>query len=211
MATSLMSLPDEIKLLILENIDIDIHNTLLKLRQTHPWFRDSIPLLTLHKQLLAAEHNIWKFPLQCLVCYTCHRVLPKTRFGDLSRKKGKGLGGVQASKRFCLDCGIKHAKYSPGSFVTVDGAPGVVCAWCGKFFQGEDVGGEGGVERTAGELGLCRKHWGMRREKLEGEREREERREVEAGSWALGKRDSWGSALVGEFSVDEYIERFKSM
>lgn len=187
MATSLMSLPDEIKLIILEHIDIDIHNTRLILRQTHPWFRDSIPILKLSKELLAAETDKRKIPQQYLVCYTCHRVLPRTRFADMSRKKGKGLGGVQAPKRFCLECGIKHAKYSPGSFVMVDEVPGVICACCARFFQGEDVGGKEAY-RTAGELGLCRKHWALRRAELmeKGNGERLKREVVRLGGVLRG-------------------------
>lgn len=61
MATTLMSLPDEIKLLILMNLDIDAENTHQMLRQTHPWFRANISTAWLREQLWVAEGDQWRY------------------------------------------------------------------------------------------------------------------------------------------------------
>ena len=152
-----MSLPDEIKLNILANIEIDGHNTHNILRQTHPWFRANISTIKLKEQMLAAEQSSKDRYLlkHQLICYTCIRVLPETQFADMSRKKGKGLGGVQASKRFCLSCGIRHAKYSPGSYVSVNNQPGVICFFCKRFVQGENIAPKRWFD--VGAQGLCKK------------------------------------------------------
>ncbi|KAL8634324.1 MAG: hypothetical protein Q9228_008082, partial [Teloschistes exilis] len=76
-------------------------------------------------------------PSHC-VCYTCLHVLPTDEFADKSTRTPKGLGGKQAHKRFCINCGVRHGKYSPGSEVTVRGKPGFICVCCQKLQRGEE-------------------------------------------------------------------------
>ncbi|KAL8629800.1 hypothetical protein Q9189_004473 [Teloschistes chrysophthalmus] len=115
MATSLISLPDEHKLNILRSVDIGPENTLLELRSTHPWLRASISTEKFRTRSLAAEKDTELVPSSHFVCYTYLRVLPADNFADNSTKTPKGLGGKQAHKRFCVHCGVRHGKYSPGS------------------------------------------------------------------------------------------------
>ncbi|KAI4251864.1 MAG: hypothetical protein LQ352_004611 [Teloschistes flavicans] len=117
MTSSFMSLPDEIKLNILDSVNIGPENTHLELRRTHPWFRANICTETLRARLLAAEKDPKLVPPRHRVCYTCLRVLPADNFADNSTRTPKGLGGKQAHKRFCIDCGVRYGKYSPGSEV----------------------------------------------------------------------------------------------
>lgn len=138
MTSSFMSLPDEIKLNILDSVNIGPENTHLELRRTHPWFRANICTETLRARLLAAEKDPKLVPPRHRVCYTCLRVLPADNFADNSTRTPKGLGGKQAHKRFCIDCGVRYGKYSPGSEVMVRGKPGFVCVCCRKLQRGEE-------------------------------------------------------------------------
>ncbi|KAL8677320.1 MAG: hypothetical protein Q9186_006253 [Xanthomendoza sp. 1 TL-2023] len=55
---SFMMLPDELKLQVVSFIEIDMENTLVKLRQVNPWFRESIKKDTIYEKLLIAEEKI---------------------------------------------------------------------------------------------------------------------------------------------------------
>lgn len=138
---SLMLLPDEIKLRIIAEIDIDVHNTLLVLRQVHPWFRESISKEIMRHRLLAAEASLSTFGDKAskLVCYTCLKVLPKHAFSDRSRVAPRGLGGVDAHKRFCVGCGVLRKIYDHGTYLVIDKQPASVCTFCQELFQGQDL------------------------------------------------------------------------
>ncbi|KAI4101739.1 MAG: hypothetical protein L6R37_004820 [Teloschistes peruensis] len=86
MATSLISLPDEIKLSILNAVGIGPENTLLALRRTHPWFRANTCTENIRTRLLAAEKDSKLVPPSHFVCYTCLRILPAEHFADNSTR-----------------------------------------------------------------------------------------------------------------------------
>ncbi|KAL8684437.1 MAG: hypothetical protein Q9218_008297 [Villophora microphyllina] len=88
-----MWLPDEVKLSILNYVEIGPDNTHQTLRRTHPWFRANIPTETLCTRLLAVEIDNTQIPSTHRVCYTCLMVLPNDRFADNSTRTPKGLGG----------------------------------------------------------------------------------------------------------------------
>ncbi|KAL8754679.1 MAG: hypothetical protein Q9199_004178 [Rusavskia elegans] len=134
----LMLLPDELKLQIIANIDIDVNNTLIKLRQVHPWFRASIKRETVYDKLSAAERDR-SSPLRkelsslCgrrLVCYTCHRVLPVEAFSDR-----QASGSIDSLTRICVGCCIKRRWYPPGCAVIINGGPYTVCKACRGLFR----------------------------------------------------------------------------
>lgn len=138
MAPLLMSLPDEIKLRILGYVEIDIGNTHQSLRQTHPWFRGNISLLQLRELLRATEKSPRTIPANYLVCYTCVKILPKDRFADSASLRERRSLGVARGDRFCVACGIKHALYSPGSSLSVNGKRFTVCKECRSRFPTRD-------------------------------------------------------------------------
>lgn len=135
---SLMLLPDELKLQIIANIDIDVNNTLIKLRQVHPWFRASIKREMVYYKLFAAEKDT-SSPLgkelsslcgRRLVCYTCHRVLPIEAFSDR-----QASGSIVSLTRICVGCCIKRRWYPPGCAVIINGGPYTVCKACRGLFR----------------------------------------------------------------------------
>ncbi|KAL8838021.1 MAG: hypothetical protein Q9170_002302 [Blastenia crenularia] len=145
MAPSLMSLPDEIKLRILGYVEIDISNTPQSLRLTHPWFRANISTSKLLEGLRYAEFHQRPFPKNYLICFTCLRFLTTDKFGDVStsktlhsRKRKTALGGLEASKRFCVECGTRTGKYAGGTLVVVEGKSLTVCKECQRLFPTRD-------------------------------------------------------------------------
>lgn len=138
MATSLMSLPYQIKLRILGFVEFDASNTHQSLRQTHPWFRENISIIQLRNHLEAAEKYLRPFPAGYLICYTCLKFLPTDQFADPSLGRRNIVGGVRAYDRFCLGCGIKHGKYSPGTSIVANRKKLTVCKECRKLFPTRD-------------------------------------------------------------------------
>ena len=138
MVHSLMSLPDEIKLRIVEFVDVNTLNTHQMLRQTHPWFKENISVNQLADSLQAIEK--YRLPLSAnhLICHTCLKFLLRDQFADTPRGIHRSRRAVRPHERFCLACGIKHAKYPPGSQIQVDGKSMTVCEECRKLFRTRD-------------------------------------------------------------------------
>ncbi|KAL8853325.1 MAG: hypothetical protein Q9221_001801 [Calogaya cf. arnoldii] len=115
---SLMLLPDELKLQIIANIEFDMDNTLVKLRQVHPWFRASIKLdYWFRRKLFKAERDstsllskelsaLWSCDL---VCYYCHKVLPKGAFSDRQAAGGIGSYSLADLRVTYADLAAKYA------------------------------------------------------------------------------------------------------
>lgn len=140
---SLLLLPDELKLQIVANIDIDINNTLIKLRQVHSWFRASITSMMIYYNILAAEldtssplrkevASLWK---SYLACHICHRVFPKGAFSDR-----QASGGFNSYRRICVGCCIKRRFYASGSIVSIDGRLYRACEACRGLFKWQSSG-----------------------------------------------------------------------
>lgn len=143
-----MLLPDEIKLRILANIDIDAHNTHLVLRKVHPWFRATIVRGGLKQLLLDAEPQLRQTCPGYLVCYTCARVLSRHHFTHICHAGQRAPGCCDAMKRFCVKCGLKYRKFPPGcDFYCIDRRPLIyanekACLHdeCTRLVQGRAIG-----------------------------------------------------------------------
>ncbi|KAL8684295.1 MAG: hypothetical protein Q9218_008351 [Villophora microphyllina] len=55
-----------------------------------------------------------------LVCYTCIKILPRSRFTDKSRVTPYALNGSKAHKRFCVQCGLKNERFQHGQTIMID-------------------------------------------------------------------------------------------
>lgn len=126
--SSLMVLPLEMKWHIFSYLK-GPEPTLIILRRTHPQFRYIIPKCNHRKELLYAHERAHLlaadqlaaddkqpklFLPHHLACFTCLEVLPSERFSDRNTYKARRVGGKDAHKRFCLNCGLKDWKYTLG-------------------------------------------------------------------------------------------------
>ncbi|KAH8797254.1 hypothetical protein F5884DRAFT_687977 [Xylogone sp. PMI_703] len=73
-------------------------------------------------------------------CYLCLKICSADRFANamMKGKRGKlGQGTVrERSKRFCIQCGIKHGRYQAGTYLQFGGWSAwyeFVCRGCGKL------------------------------------------------------------------------------
>ena len=66
-------------------------------------------------------------------CYTCLRLKPRSAFTLKQTKSPRGKVGVQAHKRFCVECGISTPRHRPSHVIkTVTQTP-VWCVGCEKL------------------------------------------------------------------------------
>jgi hypothetical protein len=142
---SLLRLPTELKLLIIQNLDL-VDQICLKM--TCQPFNALIPRLAM-PQLLEVELSPYatQSGKERYACKDCLRLLPKTAFGDQMVKGKKGKNGTYRENRFCVQCGINPrpgtTRYSRGACIERQGEHFVVCLRCAKY-------GRGAVE------GLCK-------------------------------------------------------
>lgn len=72
-------------------------------------------------------------------CHICLKILSADRFSNAMMKGRRGkLSGslLERSKRFCVQCGIAHRRYPPGTYLQFGGASGgygFLCCICGRF------------------------------------------------------------------------------
>ena len=124
----LIALPLEIKRHIFSYLE-GPEPTHIILRRTNRHFRHIIPKRK-HRQVLLYEderdHLIAADQLAAddkqpklflpnhLACFTCLDVMTSDRFSDRNSYKARRVGGKDAHKRFCLNCGLRDYKYSLG-------------------------------------------------------------------------------------------------
>jgi hypothetical protein len=142
---SILKIPTELKLLIIQNLDL-VDQICLKM--TCQTFNTLIPRLAM-PQLLEVERSAYgtQEGKERYACKDCLRILPKTAFGDQMVKDKKGKNGTYRENRFCVQCGINPrpgtTRYSRGDCIERQGEHFVVCLRCAKY-------GRGAVE------GLCK-------------------------------------------------------
>lgn len=124
--------------------------TLIVLRRTHPHFRHIIPKRNHRKELhyaderayliaadkLAADDKQPKLFLpNHLACFTCLEVMPSEKFSDRNTYKARRVGGKDAHKRFCLDCGLRDQKYTESQTLYINRVHHVVMRpiWRAKY------------------------------------------------------------------------------
>ena len=102
----------------------------IKLKMTCRHFNNLIPKLS-HEQLLEAEQTICSGHIACRFCL---RLRPAFFFADMMHSKKRRVGGIEANKRFCLDCGLLHGagitRYNRGARLSILTEPFVICIQC---------------------------------------------------------------------------------
>lgn len=130
---NLYTLPTELQ----HHIVLNLHpSAAIALKQTNRYFHTHISLHRLNP--VTVKQYIHEVELQPrhsdgYACFTCLRVRPMTAFtvSQLGAKTSKG--GAYSSGRFCLDCGVEHKRFKPGSVLNIAGDeshPKVFCGSC---------------------------------------------------------------------------------
>lgn len=135
---SLLRIPTELKLLIIQNLEL-VDQICLKM--TCQTFNNLIPRLDM-PQLLEVELSAYgtQEGKERYACKDCLRLLPKTAFGDQMVKGKKGKNGTYRENRFCVQCGINPrpgtTRYSRGACIERQGEHFVVCLRCAQYERG---------------------------------------------------------------------------
>ena len=151
----LIALPLELKQHISSYLEEGPEPALTILRRTHPHFRYIIPKAVQRSKLpyeqycailLAADRlapdyqqkGLNLFPPNHFACFICLEVLPGGRFTDRSIHSVKRVGGRDAHKRCCVNCGLWNLRLSPKPF-KIDRLYYAV-SWCGQRCYRRDDG-----------------------------------------------------------------------
>ena len=131
--SALVNLRREVHLAIFQQMDIP---SLFALLQTNRLFnlvcdpRHSTQQSKFKDWLLEVETRESQDPFSCpdrgFACYRCLRICPSHKLTEGQMKNKRRKGGLEASLRFCIDCGI------PGNRIKLGGKELWICSWCGK-------------------------------------------------------------------------------
>lgn len=196
--STLFDLPAEIHQLIIQSLDLPC---LIRLKMTCRHFNALIPPLSV-EQMMEVEVSAFGRQNDLYTCRDCMRLRPRTRFADNMVKKKRARSGVDAGKRFCVDCGINPrrgtTRYTRGSNIIIQGEQYVICRSCGSFRAAAVEG-----SRNAGECRSCRIFSRAIEQRAEEYRARQERARLRAEQ-AIRRarhREVWGSEY--EYSDDD--------
>jgi hypothetical protein len=121
-ASSLLRLPVELHLQIIDHLELQ---SMIILAAVNRYFRSIIEPLS-HDEFLAAEATSWAVKKKLYICKGCTRFRYIGEFPDDMKKGKRTRSGAKAHDRFCLDCGVKTALYTPGSHTIIFGKPHVL-------------------------------------------------------------------------------------
>jgi hypothetical protein len=118
----LMRLPAEMHLNIIDKLELQ--DTIV-LARTNRYFRSIIPTPT-HEELLKAEADDWARNHGLYACSGCVNLRRFEEFADDMKKGKRSRGGVEATERLCLQCGVARGLYTHGK-------DHVLCQLCTTF------------------------------------------------------------------------------
>ena len=87
-------------------------------------------------------------------CFTCLEVFPSGKFSDHNTQKARRVGGKDAHKRFCLQCGLIGRKYTVGQQFRINHIDHVVVrpTWGGYLKKHKIVAQNGSIAIVDSEL-----------------------------------------------------------
>ncbi|KAL2783322.1 hypothetical protein BJX66DRAFT_318743 [Aspergillus keveii] len=192
---TLLDLPNEIHQLIAQCLDFP---SLIQLKRVCRHFHALIPQLSV-SQMLEVEVSDFGWEKGLYTCRDCLRLRPRARFADNMIRRKKAKFGVDAGKRFCVDCGINPrqgtTRYTRGSHVVIQGEPYVICRSCGIFREAAIEKG-----RSMSECQRCWSYLRAMEQRAEENRAREVRarlraeQRAERASRRARRRELWGSS-----------------
>jgi hypothetical protein len=136
-APLLATLPEELCLAIIEKLDMSSIIALSKTnrqfnRLSDPTAKSRRPML--YEFLLEAQ----TFPRwqDGFACFTCAKVLPRSRFANAQSKHKRGRNGSDQKRRFCVQCGLENGSHGPGNMVVQGDIIRMVCRQCKRLKSG---------------------------------------------------------------------------
>ncbi len=137
----LLALPLEVLQHIIEYLAQDPEPSLAILRRTHRLFNSIISPADVcgisHSELRAqrlsrAESTCaYVFPPNHYPCYFCLNVKPSNAFTDYFTVHCAKWR--LTPKRYCINCGKRYRKYTPGMTILVEGIPHCICRGCQRL------------------------------------------------------------------------------
>ncbi|KAH3912872.1 hypothetical protein HBH56_108640 [Parastagonospora nodorum] len=125
----ILRLPVELHLGVIEMLELQDR---VRLASANRYFR-SITKPPSHIEYLKAEAESWAKDRDLFACSGCIRFRRFQDFSDDMKKGKRTRGGAEAVNRLCLECGVTHGLYVPGSPVVVYGRVHMLCGICGTF------------------------------------------------------------------------------
>lgn len=193
-SATLLGLPSELHPEIVKSLSFPDN---VNLKRTCKYFQDLIRFS--HAEQIEAETSPYAIAKDVYACVGCQRLRPAHMFADNMLRAKRRKGGVEASKRFCVECGTTTQKniqgYSPGAHISIRGVHHVICLRCRRF----DRGAQDGQGRNASYCLLCMAANERFRMALQQRREEyrmvEERRRLrqEQEQRRAARRAFWGS------------------
>ncbi|EXA53639.1 hypothetical protein FOVG_01377 [Fusarium oxysporum f. sp. pisi HDV247] len=134
-SVTLLGLPSELHTEIVKNLSFPDN---ANLKRTCTYFQDLIQFR--HAEQIEAETSPYAMAKNVYACVGCQRLRPAPMFADNMLRAKRRKGGVEASKRFCVECGTTTQKtiqgYSPGAHISIQGVHHVICLRCRRFDRG---------------------------------------------------------------------------
>ena len=133
--SSLQGLSNEVCLAVVEHLDM---SSFLALSLTSHHFHKLTNLKEEFRRPLLREFTFraqtlpqWqKDRKDGFACSICLKLLPRIEFTDTQTKGPRGRNGGDQINRFCIPCGVKSGRFSPGSIVKQGDRLRVVCWQC---------------------------------------------------------------------------------
>lgn len=123
-----MTLPSDVHVIIITHLDFP---ATAHLKHTSHYFDNLVKNIDIYQaenSTYAKVHKLW-------ACRECASLRPSFEFSDKNKRAKRAKAGAEASKRFCIPCGVKgrcggRSLYSPGDRIVLGGKVYFVCTAC---------------------------------------------------------------------------------
>lgn len=121
-------LPTELHGLIIGYLEFP---SITQLKRTNHYFNTLVKATDIYEAEnsdYAKLHGLW-------ACKECASLRPSSQFSDKNKKGKRGKPGSEATKRFCIPCGLKlrphgGSLYGPGDRIVIGGKLHLICKTC---------------------------------------------------------------------------------
>jgi hypothetical protein len=131
-----MDLPTELHEMIIGSLGFPSN---AHLKHTNHYFKKLVKPFDIYE----AEKSYYANVCQLWACNDCSTLRPASQFSDKNKKGKRGKFHSEATKRFCIPCGVKQgrsgkSRYNPGDRVFVSRKLHFICKACLQFKKSPD-------------------------------------------------------------------------